>query len=354
MPACSVPGACFSKSGPRIGPPRCCTATTDSGSSAGDPTITRPRPVAKTHWSWCATWTTTMNDAIRVAAAQIAPVWLSRDATLSRVTECIDRAADQGAKLVAFGECLVPGYPWWIERTDGVRFDSDVQKTLFAHYVDQAVDLDAGHLDPVLDAARRGAIGVVLGILERPAARGESVYASAVSIGADGSIRAVQRKLMPTWEERLVWAIGDGHGLRTWRLGPFTVGALNCWENWMPLARASLQAQGEDLHIAIWPGSARNTAEVTRFMALEGRSFVLSVSGLMREGDLPDDLPCIDALRQASDPLVIDPGHEQTFFIVHRLDQPTAVGTGQAEEGLFGAGTVHGRVRRARHNFDPS
>ena len=291
-----------------------------------------------------------MTDSIRIAAAQIAPVWLDREATLARVVECIDRAAEDGAGLVAFGECLVPGYPWWIERTDGVRFDSDVQKTLYAHYLDQAVDLDRGHLDPVLEAAKRGRIAVVLGVLERPAARGESVYASAVSIGADGDIRAVQRKLMPTWEERLVWAIGDGHGLRTWRLDAFTVGALNCWENWMPLARAALQAQGEDLHVAIWPGNARNTAEITRFMALEGRSFVLSVSGLMRAGDLPDELPCADELRRAASDMPWAAGGScaagpEGEWLLEPVD---------SEEGIFIVEIDQQAVRRARHNFDPA
>ena len=128
---------------------------------------------------------------LRIAAAQTAPVWLDREATLAKVVAQIDAAGAQRAKLVAFGECLVPGYPFWVERTDGARFGSDLQQALFAHYVDQAVDIEAGHLDTVAEAARRNQTAVVLGILERPAQRGESVYASAVSIGADGKIRAV-------------------------------------------------------------------------------------------------------------------------------------------------------------------
>jgi len=287
---------------------------------------------------------------LRIAAAQIAPVWLDRDATLTRVVEQIEAAGTQGVNLVAFGECLVPGYPFWVERTDGARFGSDLQQALFAHYIDQAVDIEAGHLDSVTDAARRNRIAVVLGILERPASRGESVYACAVSIGADGEIRAVQRKLMPTHEERLVWAIGDGNGLRTWRLGAFTVGALNCWENWMPLARASLQAQGEDLHVAIWPGNARNTAEITRFMALEGRSFVLSVSGLMRAGDLPNELPCADALRDAAADMPWAAGGS----CLAGPDGGWLIEPVEHEQGLFVAEIDHEQIRRARHNFDPS
>lgn len=291
-----------------------------------------------------------MTERLVVAAAQIAPVWLDRGATLEKVVEHIDQAAVTGAELVAFGECLVPGYPFWIERTDGARFDDGLQKDLYAHYVDQAVDIEAGDLDIVTRAAQRCRIMVILGVLERPARRGESVYASAVVIDREGQIVSVQRKLMPTWEERLAWAIGDGHGLRTHRLGRFTVGALNCWENWMPLARASLQAQGEDLHVALWPGNPRNTREITRFMAMEARSYVLSAAGLMGESDWPEDLPHADALKQAASDLPWArggsclAGPDGNWLIEPVADQA----------GVFTAEIDHARVRRERHNFDPS
>lgn len=290
-----------------------------------------------------------MSKPLRVAAAQIAPVWLNREATLARVVETIEQAAVGGVELLAFGESLVPGYPFWVERTDGARFDDPVQKDLHAHYVDQAVSIDRGHLEAVCEAARRNAMAVIVGIVEQPAERGESLYASAVSIGADGRIVAHQRKLMPTHEERLVWAIGDGHGLRTHRVGAFTVGTLNCWENWMPLARASLQAQGENLHVAIWPGSARLTRDITRFMALEGRSFVLSVSGLMRAEDWPDDLPHAGRLKQAMGDMPWAPGGSCLAGPDGRwLIEPV-----EMRSGLFIADLDLHEVRRARRNFDP-
>lgn len=291
-----------------------------------------------------------MTDRIRIAAAQIAPVWLDRDATLKRVVAMIREAGREGVGLVAFGECLVPGYPFWVERTEGARFEDPVQQEIFAHYVDQAVVIGAGHLEPVCRAAAEQHAAVVLGVLERPAERGESVYAAAVSISPDGRIVAVQRKLMPTHEERLVWAIGDGHGLRTHPVGPFTVGALNCWENWMPLARSALQARGEDLHVAIWPGNPRNTTEITRFMALEGRSYVLSVSGLLGPGDLPENLPAPAAMEKAAAELPWARGGsclaapDGSWIIEPVVDQT----------GLFVAEIDHERVRRARHSFDPA
>ncbi len=291
-----------------------------------------------------------MADRLRIAAAQIAPVWLDRAATLARVIEQIEQAAVAGVELIAFGETLVPGYPFWVERTDGARFDHALQKDLFAHYVDQAVDIEAGHLDELCACARRNAITVVLGILERPAQRGESVYASAVTIDASGALVSCHRKLMPTHEERLVWAIGDGHGLRTHRVGPFTVGSLNCWENWMPLARASLQAQGEDLHIALWPGSARLTRDITRFMALEGRSFVLSVSGIMRIDDWPDALPHASRLRAAAGDMPWAEGGSCLAGPDGRWLIEPMVG----EPGLLVADIDAREVRRARQSFDPA
>ena len=249
------------------------------------------------------------DNTLLVGLAQIAPVWLDREATISRVVESITKAAEQGCSLVAFGEALVPGYPFWVERTDGARFDSALQKKLYAHYVDQAVSIESGHLESVCKTARQHGIAVYLGMMERAVDRGgHSLYACMAYIDATGEIRSTHRKLMPTYEERLVWAIGDGNGLRTHSLGPFTVGGLNCWENWLPLPRAALYAQGEDLHVAIWPGNLRNTEDITRYIAREGRCFVVSVAGLMRKQDIPDGLPEVDLLRDSADEIMANGG----------------------------------------------
>lgn len=259
-------------------------------------------------------------------------------------------AAAAGAQLVTFGEALLPGYPFWLEHTDGARFESALQKEFHAHYLDQAVQIEAGHLDPIRAAARDLALTTILGIIERPPDRGgHSVYASLVHLHADGVVGTVHRKLMPTHEERLAWSPGDGHGLRTHRIGPFTVGGLNCWENWMPLPRAALYAQGEDLHVALWPGGLHNTHDLTRFLAKEGRSYVISVSGLMRRGDVPDDVP-------------------QRALLLERLPETMANGGSciaapngdwvvepvVGEERIIIATLEHRRVREARQNFDPA
>ena len=290
---------------------------------------------------------TAVSDRLTVGLAQIAPVWLDRDATLGKVANWIARAAAAGCGFVAFGEALVPGYPFWIEHTDGARFESSLQKEIHAHYLDQAVQIEAGHLAAVCAAAQRGGIAVMLGIIERPADRGgHSVYCSRVHIGADGMIASVHRKLMPTYEERLSWAPGDGHGLQVHRVGAFTVGGLNCFENWTPLSRAALYAQGENLHVALWPGNLRNTVDTTCFLAREGRSYVLAVSGLMRKQDVPAGSPAA-AMLETCPEILADGGSG-----IAGPDGKWVIEPVTGREELLVATLDHREVRRERQNFD--
>lgn len=285
---------------------------------------------------------------LTVGLAQIAPVWLRRDATLAKIAEWTGRAADEGCQLVVFGEALVPGYPFWVERTDGARFDSALQKSLFSHYLSEGVSIERGDLDVLCNIAATREIAVYVGVMERAADRGgHSLYCSMVFISRQGQIESVHRKLMPTYEERLVWAIGDGHGLQTHGIGAFTVGGLNCWENWMPLVRSALYAQGEDLHVAIWPGNVRNTEDITRFIACESRSFVVSVSGLMRRTDIPSDLPHYEELTLALDDVVANGGS--------CLADPAGnwVLSPETGEECLRVGTIdHDLVKQERQSFD--
>jgi nitrilase len=286
--------------------------------------------------------------SITVGLAQIAPVWLRRDATLEKRVTWIADAASKQCDLVAFGEALLPGYPFWVERTDGAKFESSLQKELYAHYVREGVCIEDGDLQRVCVAARDHEIAVYLGIMERASDRGgHSLYCSMVYIDKSGVVRSVHRKLMPTYEERLVWAIGDGNGLRTHNLGPFTVGGLNCWENWLPLPRAALYAQGEDLHVAIWPGSIRNTEDITRFIARESRSFVVSVAGLMRREDIDPSLPRADLLIEAADEVMANGGS-----CVAGPDGEWILAPVTGSESLSVVEIDHSRVLEERHSLD--
>lgn len=287
---------------------------------------------------------------MRVGLGQISPVMLDRKATTAKMVSCVKKAAADGCRLVAFGEAVLPGYPIWISRTDGARFDAKDQKKIHAHYVDQAVVPERGDLDPVREAARAGKIAVIAGVIERAVDRGgHSLYCSLVYIDPDGDIGSVHRKLMPTFEERLAWGPGDGSGLVVHDLEPFRVGALNCWENWMPLARAALYAAGENLHVAIWPGCDHNTRDITRFIARESRSYVVSVSGLLAEKDFPAGFPHRDRVVPTTGEVIHNGGSAVAGPDGEWLIEPVL-----HSEGLITCDLDEARVREERQNFDPS
>jgi nitrilase len=289
-------------------------------------------------------------DLLTLGIAQISPVWLNRELTTVKILEYIQNAAERKCHLVVFGEGLLPGYPFWIERTHGAEFNSPLQKEMHAHYLANSVQIEAGHLDEICNLARKNHLAVMLGCIERPEDRGgHSVYASLVYIDQDGEIKSVHRKLVPTYEERLTWSPGDGHGLCTHRLGAFTVGGLNCWENWLPLARSALYGQGEDLHVAVWPGGIHNTMEITRFIALESRSFVISVSGLMKIDDIPENTPHRQEIISGSSDTFANGGSciagpDGTWLVEPFVEM----------EKLVVATIDYQKIREERHNFDPA
>jgi nitrilase len=277
-------------------------------------------------------------------------VWLQREATLEKIIARLEEAAGQGAQLAVFGEALLPGYPFWPELTDGARFDSADQKEMFAHYSGQAVDIGGGQLDSLCRKAAELGVAVYLGTIERSAERGGfSLYATLVFVDQHGRIGSAHRKLMPTYDERLVWSPGDGHGLRVHELGEFRVGGLNCWENWMPLPRAALYGQGENLHVAVWPGSRRNTEDITRFMARESRSFVVSVSGLMHCDWIPDSVPQADRIRSAASGWMADGGS-----CVAGPDGKWLLEPQVEKEGVWCVDLDIAMVAGERQNFDPA
>lgn len=287
-------------------------------------------------------------DSLKVALAQIAPVWLNKKQTIEKIKHYIAQAAREKSELVVFGEGLLPGYPFWVSLTDGAAFDSSLQKEIHAHYIRNAIQIEAGELDNICKLAESNNIAVYLGIIERAQNRGgHSLYCSLVYIDQTGMIRSVHRKLQPTYEERLTWAPGDGNGLRVHDLKKFTVGGLNCWENWMPLSRTALYGMGENLHVAVWPGSDYNTKDITRFIARESRSFVLSVSGLMRIADFPEDTPHLEKIIEKAPQVLANGGSciagpDGEWIIEPVLDK----------EGLIFGNLDINRVYEERQNFD--
>jgi nitrilase len=287
---------------------------------------------------------------LKIALAQIAPVWLDRQATLEKIVDYVKQAAAESAGLVVFGAAHLAGYTFLLVSTGGARFNDPVQKDIFAHYAREAVDISRGDLDVLCTTCREHKIAAIVGVLERPADRGGfSCYCSLVYIDSRGTITNVHRKLQPTYEERLVWSPGDGHGLRVQELDGFKVGGLNCWENWMPLPRAALYGMGESLHVAIWPGNTRNTEILTRFLAREGRSYCVSVCGLMRREDISEDIPHRDLIVDNFPEMPADGGSCLAAPDGSWIIEPIS-----GRESLVFADLDPQAVVRERQNFDPA
>ncbi len=286
---------------------------------------------------------------LHVALAQISPVWFQKEKTLEKVKQSILEAATNKAELIVFGEGLVPGYPFWLALTDGAAWNKTINKEFHAHYIKNAITIENGDLVSICKLAKEHAIAIYLGIIERPIDRGgHSLYASLVYINEKGIIQSVHRKLQPTYDERLTWSPGDGHGLQVHPLKNFTLGGLNCWENWMPLPRAALYAQGENLHVAVWPGRDHNTKDITRFIARESRSFVLSLSSLMRKEYFPSDTIYLEELLKKAPKVLANGGSciagpDGEWIIPPVLDT----------EGNIYKTLDFNRVLEERQNFDP-
>jgi len=285
---------------------------------------------------------------LKVALAQISPVWLNKEKTLEKIEKSITDAAQENCELIVFGEALLPGYPFWIALTDGAAWNSTIQKEIHAHYIRNSITIEKGELDAICVLAKQYKIAIYLGIMERAENRGgHSIYASLVYINEQGVIKSVHRKLQPTFDERLTWAPGDGNGLQVHSLKEFTVGGLNCWENWMPLPRTALYGLGENLHIAVWPGSDHNTKDITRFIARESRSFVISVSSLMAKSDLPKDVPHYDKIVKDAPEVLANGGSCIAGPDGEWLIEPVL-----EKEGLIIETLDFNRVLEERQNFD--
>jgi nitrilase len=288
--------------------------------------------------------------AVRVAAAQAHPAWLDPQRGTELVVDWVARAAAEQVELVAFGETFLSGYPAWVSSTGGARFEDAKQKRAYASYLDAAVELDGPELATIREAVGDHGVFTYLGVTERGSgvARG-TVFATLVAIDPTAGIVGAHRKLRPTYEERLVWGPGDGHGLRVHALpSGWHVGGLNCWENWMPLARTAMYAGGEDLHVSVWPGSTRLTRDITRFVAREGRVFSLAAGALLSTDDIPADFPLHDEIVEAGG-VDQDGGSAIAAPDGRWLVEPVA-----GEERLVVADLELTEVAAERQNFDPT
>jgi len=219
--------------------------------------------------------------------------------------------------LVVFPETYISGYPSWIWR---LRPGGDwgASEELYGRLLDSAVDIDAGDLKPLCDAAKNNKITIVCGLNEREGKLGKAtLYNTVVIIGNDGNVLNRHRKLMPTNPERMVWGFGDASGLNTIDSPTGRIGTLLCWENYMPLARYALYSQGVEIHVAPTYDSGDEWLGTMQHIAREGRCWVICSGVALTNSDIPTDFPDREAMYPSTeewinpgDSAVIAPGGE--------------------------------------------
>lgn len=242
------------------------------------------------------------SEPFRVAAIQATPVFLDREATIAKSCDLIAAAAAQGARVIGFPETWISGYPVWLDAAPGAALWGHAPaQAAYRRLVTSAITVPGPDVERLAAAAKAANAYVVVGAHERG---GGTLYCSLLYFGPDGSLLGVHRKLMPTYQERLLWGQGDGSGLHTFDTPLGTLGGLCCWEHWMPLARQAMHQQGETIHVAAWPHVGELHQLASRSYAFEGRAFVIATGMVLRKRDLPTDLELLASIPGEPDDLL--------------------------------------------------
>jgi nitrilase len=277
----------------------------------------------------------------RVAAAvvQAAPVAFDVEATVAKVERLAADAAAGGAGLVVFPEAFVSCYPRGITFGATVGSRTPEGRAWFRRYWESSVDVPGPVVDRLGVIAGEHGVHLVIGVIERD---GGTLYCTALFLGPDGALLGKHRKLMPTAAERLVWGYGDGSTLPVLDTAAGRLGAVICWENYMPLLRMAMYAKG----VQVWcapTADARDTWTATmRHIACEGRCFVLSANQFATRGDYPPDYPLADG-----DDVLCRGGS----VIVSPLGDVLA-GPAFGEETILHAELDLDRIAEAKYDFD--
>jgi nitrilase len=283
---------------------------------------------------------------LSVAAVQAAYVLMNRDATLAKVEELLTDPAVRATDLVVFPEAFVPGTPIWI---DGARiWDGDEQ--WFVLLADQAVVVPSEATERLGAAAQAAGSYLVIGVNERELT-GSTIYNTLLYFDSDGNLLGKHRKLMPTGSERTVWGMGDGSTLETYQTPFGRLGGLICWENYMPLARFYLYAQGVDIWVAPTLAAGDAWVATMRHIAREGRCYVIGVNPCVRVDQIPADSPDADRVWQTDpdDPDWVEPGNT----VIVAPSGEILAGPARHAETVLVADLDLTTVRSARRLFDP-
>jgi nitrilase len=276
----------------------------------------------------------------RIAVVQAGSVLFDTPATLAKLERLAAEAAASGAQLAVFPEAFVGGYPKFMGFGATLGTRSDEGRDQFRAYFDCAIPVPGPETDRIAAAAAAHGLHLVVGVIERG---GSTLYCTALTFGPDGALLAKHRKLMPTAIERILWGQGDGSTMQVAETAIGRVGAAICWENYMPLYRTHLYAQGVEIWCAPTVDDRDPWPATMRFIALEGRCFVASAVQYLDSAMLPPGYPA----EVQRDPLI-----RGGSLIVGPLGEVLA-GPEYGRECILTAEIDLGALPRARFDFDP-
>ena len=221
---------------------------------------------------------------LRVAVAQSAPA-ATADEAIEKIAAFSRQAVATGAGLVLFPEAFVGGYPRGATFGAVVGSRTDAGRDAFQRYHQNAIDVPGPHCTRIGEIAAAHALHLVVGVIERD---GGTLYCTVLFFSPDGALMGKHRKLMPTASERLIWGFGNGSTMPVFDTPFGKLGAVICWENYMPLMRAAHYAKGIQIYCAPTADSRDTWLPTMRHIAIEGRCFVLSANIFARRSDYPD------------------------------------------------------------------
>lgn len=285
-----------------------------------------------------------MTPKTTVAIIQYAPEYLNTQASLPKIRSLAEKASNQKAQLVVFGETWLCGYPAWLDHCPYVaRWNHQPVKEVYIKMHQEAITVPGPEIDFLSKLTQELGIYLMIGVNERVlnGPGNGTIYNSLLTFDSQGKLCNHHRKLMPTFTEKLLYGVGDGNGLKTVDTPFGQLGGLICWEHWMPHARQALHNAGEHIHVAVWPTVHDMHQIASRHYAFEGRCFVLAAGQLMKVSDIPNGLELPSDLKNKGDEwllrggsaiigpdgkYVVEPVFDQEEIIIAELDMNLPIG----------------------------
>jgi len=229
----------------------------------------------------------------KIAIVQESSVFLNLEASIAKALKIIEEAADNKADIVVFGESWFGGYPSWLDYIPNAgRWNYPPVKEVWADTFENAMEVEGREVVILAEAAKKVGVFLVFGFNEviRKGRGNGTLYNAILMIDSRGKIRNHHRKLMPTYTEKLIYGLGDAKGLKAVETSYGRLGALVCWEHWMPLTRQAMHDEAEDIHFALWPKVHEMHQVASRQYAFEGRCFVVPIGQMLASTSLPKTL----------------------------------------------------------------